>query len=103
MLQNYKRFGAGSESLHYSTLSAVDTLECKNTYPKIDQNKIVCVKAEHDHCTPDAGTPLVGQTPDGWVLTGIASFGPKKCGKNYPFVFTKVFHYMDWIRENLEE
>lgn len=31
------------------------------------------------------------------TLFGIVSYGFISCEQNYPVIFTKVFHYIDWI------
>lgn len=43
----------------------------------------------------DSGGPLV---TDG-VQIGIVSFGVP-CGKAYPDVYTRVYHYLDWINDH---
>ena len=45
----------------------------------------------------DSGGPLV---LDGEII-GIASFA-RGCAMNYPDVFTRVYSYVDWIRNVLE-
>ena len=33
-----------------------------------------------------------------WYLVGVASYGPTPCGRlNWPGVYTRVGHYIDWI------
>jgi len=39
-----------------------------------------------------------------WVLTGIVSFGQKKCGtEGFPAVYTNVTNYLDWIEKTIIE
>ena len=63
-----------------------------------------------DNCQGDSGGSL--QYPgfldkyDGLRMLqyGIVSFGSKDCGtENFPGVYTKVHHYIDWILSNLKE
>lgn len=36
-----------------------------------------------------------------WVVTGIVSFGNKKCGTlGFPAVYTNVTNYLTWIEQN---
>ena len=56
-----------------------------------------------DSCGGDSGGPLVHRrgTSNPWHLVGIVSFGPKLCGSGTPGVYTRVTHYVDWIKNNL--
>ena len=61
-----------------------------------------------DSCNGDSGGPFViraeGQTdtPSPWIVTGVVSFGSKYCGSGKPGVYTRVGHYVDWIRGQME-
>ncbi|CAG9806987.1 unnamed protein product [Chironomus riparius] len=61
-----------------------------------------------DSCNGDSGGPLMrsGSFPNTiyphFLLVGIVSFGPKKCGtKDAPGVYTRVSEYIDWINSNI--
>jgi len=36
-----------------------------------------------------------------WYLIGVVSFGDARCGNGKPGVYTRVEHYIGWIRSNL--
>jgi secreted trypsin-like serine protease len=39
-----------------------------------------------------------------WVLSGIVSFGQKRCGtEGYPAVYVNVTNYMPWIDRTISE
>lgn len=39
-----------------------------------------------------------------WVITGVVSFGAKKCGgEGLPAVYTNVTNYLDWIEKNISD
>lgn len=39
-----------------------------------------------------------------WVASGIVSFGATECGTaGVPGVYTKIYHYIDWIHRKLEK
>jgi secreted trypsin-like serine protease len=39
-----------------------------------------------------------------YVMFGIVSYGPRNCGtREQPGVYTKVSHYIDWIKDNIYE
>lgn len=52
--------------------------------------------------TGDSGGPLMRydtqSNPPKWYLVGIVSFGPAQCGlANWPGIYTRVDHFVDWI------
>ncbi|XP_013097367.2 mite allergen Der p 3 [Stomoxys calcitrans] len=52
------------------------------------------------HCNGDSGGPLLYK---GAVQVGIVSWSVKPCTiAPYPGVYTKVSHYIDWIRKHIE-
>ena len=63
----------------------------------------ICAGGESgkDACKGDGGSPLVCQSNDGPMqVVGIVSWG-LDCGRhNVPGVYTKVAHYLDWIKSN---
>lgn len=61
----------------------------------------------YDTCKGDSGGPLMkfdqSKTPN-WYLVGIVSFGSAQCGlANFPGIYTRVDHFMDWILRNIKE
>ncbi|XP_021939094.1 trypsin-1-like isoform X2 [Zootermopsis nevadensis] len=53
-----------------------------------------------DSCLGDSGGPLQVVDNGMFVLTGIVSFG-FGCGKvGYPGIYTNVYYFLDWIKEN---
>ena len=70
---------------------------------KYDPKTMICAIAEKGKavCGGDSGGPLVQKKYYGDnMLIGIASFAPIECGKHeFPFVYTKVSAYRNWIRK----
>ncbi|KAH8024567.1 hypothetical protein HPB51_025486 [Rhipicephalus microplus] len=53
-------------------------------------------------CHGDSGGPLQCKLFGRWHLTGITSFGSGCAKKGFPDVYTKVAHYVDWIKEVMQ-
>lgn len=54
-----------------------------------------------DACRGDSGGPALNFQFGVWYVEGIVSYG-KRCGmKDWPGVYTKVVHYLNWIERKL--
>lgn len=54
----------------------------------------------------DSGSPLMfyDNKKLQWILTGVVSFGQKKCGlEGFPAVYTNVTNYLEWIEKNISD
>lgn len=89
-----------------SRLQEVDLLivsnqECAQIherFPILDTNLCAGVpEGGRGQCSGDSGGPLT--LDNGWQV-GIVSWSEKPCTTPpYPGVYTKVSHYVDWIKE----
>ncbi|XP_046686993.1 LOW QUALITY PROTEIN: chymotrypsinogen A-like [Homalodisca vitripennis] len=81
--------------------------ECRLKYGNAAPGGIVehflCAgRATKDSCSGDSGGPLMVNTGGKWTQVGIVSWGIG-CGKGqYPGVYTRVTHFMNWINKNLK-
>ncbi|PSN45975.1 Melanization protease 1 [Blattella germanica] len=107
--------GLGSNVLLKVAVPVVSQEQCATVYNRstyrrpitITQTQI-CAGGENaeDSCDGDSGGPLIYEGQIGgrprFVQYGIVSFGPRSCGiKEFPAVYTKVAHYVDWILSNM--
>lgn len=85
--------------LQYTTGKSISHEECTKTFKNLNK-EIVCFKSDKGTgvCPGDSGGPLIfNRTKE---IIGITSFmhdNPKGCEGGYPFAYTKVSSYIDWI------
>ncbi|XP_005186316.2 chymotrypsin-2-like [Musca domestica] len=71
---------------------------CHLVFPDLSEKQICAGDAKHeqrDACMGDSGSPLICDD----VVVGIVSFG-HGCHQKHPTVYSDVFYYLDWIKEN---
>ncbi|XP_012498580.1 PREDICTED: kallikrein-15 isoform X1 [Propithecus coquereli] len=87
------------DTLHCANISIISDTSCNKDYPGHLMSTMVCAGAEDggtDSCEGDSGGPLVCRG----VLQGVVSWGDVPCDTTTkPGVYTKVCHYLEWIRE----
>ncbi|XP_053669159.1 serine protease easter-like [Anopheles marshallii] len=106
-------FGSSGTVLERSLRETVDSVDCQKLYT--DQSislektsRQICIKQQHGtECKlPLSAAPLqlVQQVrgKNSYVLYGVLSFGPVRCGEPYPDVYTNVASYVDWILESIK-
>ncbi|XP_055628413.1 CLIP domain-containing serine protease B8-like [Toxorhynchites rutilus septentrionalis] len=79
---------------------------CRDIYRNLDvelRRSQICAggRKAKDTCAGDSGSPLMhyDRKQGVWVVTGIASFGIRNCGREgIPGVYTNVKEYLAWIR-----
>ncbi|XP_026316166.1 phenoloxidase-activating enzyme-like [Hyposmocoma kahamanoa] len=117
---NWKLFAAGWGNVNYTHNSTVKldvelpyvwNTDCENAYSHrrvlVLGEGQMCAGGElgKDSCQGDSGGPLMWENSRGkkfYELVGIVSFGPNPCGEeNEPGVYTKVYEYISWIRQNV--
>ena len=104
--------GKGSEQLLEADMTIVEWKECKKMHtiaaPYIRDQHICARQTDNatkptDTCQGDSGGPLVQYYNNDNVQTGITSFG-LGCGKKeFPGVYARVDHFIDWIDEVIKK
>jgi len=72
-----------------------------------DKETMICAgyaEGGKDTCLGDSGGPLQCPAPDGrWKLIGLISFGDGCAERKKPGVYTRVEHFIDWIKERVDD
>uniref|UniRef100_A0A3P8VWF6 trypsin n=1 Tax=Cynoglossus semilaevis TaxID=244447 RepID=A0A3P8VWF6_CYNSE len=97
----------GSNHLLQANVLLINQEKCVDStvYGKNVDNSMFC--AGHlmggvDSCQGDSGGPLTCKTNNASVVYGLVSWGDK-CGKaNKPGVYTRVTHFLDWIKSKTQ-
>ncbi|XP_045496907.1 transmembrane protease serine 9-like [Colias croceus] len=102
--------GNWSCSLLEAQLPILSNEECKSTnYNKTKiKDVMMCAgfpaTAHKDACTGDSGGPLIAENKDhAYELIGIVSWGYGCARIGFPGVYTRVTHYLDWIKDNTDD
>lgn len=96
-----------SEQLMAATIRIVHNNLCKVRWIGYSPFRQVCagdLSGKKDACLGDSGGPLFGTKQNGQpVLLGITSFGKGCATVGRPAVYTRVSHYVDWIKSVIGE
>ncbi|XP_076624424.1 chymotrypsin-like elastase family member 2A [Colletes latitarsis] len=93
-----------STALLEATVPLLDLEKCTQAYGKSVPIRSGHLCAGHTDgssgsCVGDSGGPLQCRRADGvWLLAGVTSFGSGCARPGYPDVYTKIQHYVGWIR-----
>ncbi|EFN68767.1 Chymotrypsin-1 [Camponotus floridanus] len=91
--------GETPNELQHIKLTVIDQKQCLSTSFRVSSNNICTLNKKGEGvCHGDSGGPLVA---DGEQI-GVVSWGIP-CAKGRPDVFTRIYHYMDWIEQHLKE
>ncbi|XP_045605800.1 trypsin-1 [Procambarus clarkii] len=92
--------GDPSDTLQKVSLPVWSDSDCQFAYEGEIEEGMFCAglkEGGHDACGGDSGGPLACDDLDTRYLAGIVSWG-FGCGRpDFPGVYTKVSHYIDWI------
>ncbi|KAG7171000.1 Proclotting enzyme-like 6 [Homarus americanus] len=87
--------GQESSSLREAQLPVWKNSDCNDAYFQPITEIFLCAGFG------DSGGPLQLYTEGRWVQIGLVSFGNRCAEPGYPGVYTRITHFMPWIRSNL--
>ncbi|KAJ8687613.1 hypothetical protein QAD02_023407 [Eretmocerus hayati] len=93
-----------NDQLYQINMTVLDDKVCRKEYGLIYDNRIMICAMNDEHrgkdiCWGDAADPLVIDKR----LAGFAIGKKKLCTGTTPVIYTKVAHYHDWIKENIQQ
>jgi len=103
--------GSQARILQKADLITMSNEECFNStgyaaIPEYMDATMLCAQAQgKDSCSGDSGGPLItlDQGRSRWTLKGVISWGVG-CGRaEYPGIYQRVFHNIQWIERQLAE
>ncbi|XP_048458511.1 coagulation factor IX-like [Rhincodon typus] len=101
-------YGAGiiASTLQKLQIPKVRTSECRRTTEREITQNMFCAgyqDAMLDSCRGDSGGPLATPYKGSWFLTGIVSWG-EGCAREGKYgVYTKVYKFIEWIRQYVNQ
>uniref|UniRef100_A0A0C9R4S6 chymotrypsin n=1 Tax=Fopius arisanus TaxID=64838 RepID=A0A0C9R4S6_9HYME len=90
-------WGVAPSKLQEIHLQIFDHKKCKLRFPVTEGQICTLTKYGEGVCNGDSGGPLVA---DGFLI-GVVSYGVP-CGRGQPDVYTRVYHYADWIINSIK-
>ncbi|XP_015596241.1 chymotrypsin-like elastase family member 2A isoform X2 [Cephus cinctus] len=96
-----------SSALLEASVPLLNLEECKKAYGQSVPIRGGHLCAGHTDgssgsCVGDSGGPLQCRRADGdWLLVGITSFGSGCARPGYPDVYTRIQHYLNWIKDTM--
>ncbi|KAL7869265.1 hypothetical protein AOLI_G00132530 [Acnodon oligacanthus] len=96
----------GSSQLLDAKVLLISQKRCMtpNIYGNVLDDGMFCaghMKGGVDSCQGDSGGPLVCKQKGLHYVYGVVSWGDACGKKNRPGIYTRVTHYLDWIKENM--
>jgi secreted trypsin-like serine protease len=90
-----------SENLQFQKVSILSNEECRLYYGNQITENMVCVEGNYNEgtCIGDNGSPLAQYLSLYKWVGGVASFiSANGCESTEPSGFTRIFPYIDWIK-----
>ncbi|KAM8851853.1 hyaluronan-binding protein 2 [Synchiropus picturatus] len=97
----------GSNHLLEAEVLLINQEKCsdKKVYGSILDNSMFCagyLQGGVDSCQGDSGGPLTCNDNNSHIVYGLVSWGDQCGKKNKPGVYTRVTHFLDWIKSKTQ-
>ena len=87
--------------LQYVQVPAISNAACNKAYGGLIKQSMICAgypgEGGKDACSGDSGGPLVCNKDGKAIIAGVVSFGRDCASPNYPGVYSRTTHVLDWI------
>ncbi|XP_063076717.1 brain-specific serine protease 4-like [Engraulis encrasicolus] len=93
----------GDQTLQELQVPLLDDAICRSMYPKVTKGMLCAgyIEGGKDACQGDSGGPLVCESFGVFVQVGVVSFGEGCARANRTGVYTRVEHYLSFIKETI--
>lgn len=97
--------GKQPDILQEGKVNIISNEDCVNKFgygPSQIDETMLCAQGSStegivDACQGDSGGPLVCKSSGKWTIYGATSWGNGCAGQNFPGIWARVHHVMDWI------
>ena len=106
-LLKYLSLGAGflPEKCQFVRVPVITNAACESDYSGKITDSMMCAgyqgQGGKDACQGDSGGPLVCNNNGNAVIVGAVSWGFGCADPNFPGVYARVTHFLDWIKSNM--
>ena len=91
--------------MQYVRVPAITNAECNNAYGGSITEAMICAGypgvGEKDACQGDSGGPFVCNDNGKAIIAGVVSWGNGCALPNFPGVYARTTHVLDWIKSNM--
>ncbi|XP_049868792.1 spaetzle-processing enzyme-like [Pectinophora gossypiella] len=94
-----------SEVKQSTVVNLVPQRQCSNAYPQLTEKHLCAAgKTGEDTCKGDSGGPLMMLYEGRYYVSGVVSGkrADSRCGTSVPSLYTNVYHYVNWITQNIK-
>merc|ERR1711881_376343 len=97
--------GSSTDELQYVRVPAITNADCNEDYGGSITDSMICAGYRgvggKDACQGDSGGPFVCNDGGKAVIAGVVSWGNGCALPDYPGVYARTTHVLDWIKENM--